>query len=99
MNKLKLARAFIQAQGGVTGGPHTIILKQAARLVKLEAFVQKFLDNFEECEHCNGTGVFSDDGFDCLICYGKGKHLKSVGILYVELPEDARQLLKQETGS
>ena len=97
MKQLKLAKAFVEAQGGITGDPHTIILKQAARLLKLEVFVQKFLDNFDDCTLCNGKGTFSDDEIECRRCHGTGKDIVSVGVLYVELPEEARQLLKQET--
>lgn len=69
------------------------ISRQAARLLKLEVFVQKFLDNFDVCDWCNGKGVVAEEA-ECLDCHGTGKRIASIGVLYVELPDEANALLK-----
>ncbi len=65
---------------------------QDARIAQLEAFVQKFLDNFEECDICEGKGQDETEG-ECTHCLGTGQNIVSYGVLYIELPEEARRLL------
>ena len=67
------------------------INRQAARILKLEVFIQKFLDNFGDCGYCEGTGQVNKD--TCPMCQETGKNIQSKGVLYVELPEEARELL------
>ncbi|HLA88154.1 MAG TPA: hypothetical protein VJL10_09035 [Anaerolineales bacterium] len=67
-----------------------------AENAKLREFVSKFSDNFSDCDYCNGKGVFSDDMIECRVCNGTGKHITSIGVMFVELPEEARALLAQE---
>jgi len=63
-----------------------------ARIAKLEAFVQAFVANFEPCPHCNeGTDEGTDD--TCYTCQGTGMRIVSMGVLYVELPQMAEELL------
>ena len=61
---------------------------------ELLEFIRKFLSNFQDCEYCNASGMVSDE-VDCRICHGTGKHIISIGVLYVELPEAARALLEK----
>ena len=56
-------------------------------------FIQAFLDNFEMCRFCDGTGDMPDFRIECEHCKGTGKQIVSIGVLYVELPEEARRLL------
>ena len=60
---------------------------------ELAKFVNKFLENFVDCEYCAETGDGHLADTDCRICHGTGKHIDSIGILYVELPNEARKLL------
>ena len=66
------------------------------RIAELEAFVKKFLDNFEDCEYCDGKGTHLDGELQCPGCSGTGKHLISIGVLYVELPDEASTLLNKD---
>ena len=67
-------------------------------LLALRKFAKKFLDNFVDCEYCAGTGDGQLADTDCGICHGTGKHIESIGILYVELTAEAREILgKEET--
>lgn len=62
------------------------------RIQELESFLEKFLSNFVDCEYCVG-GM---DGEDiCRTCHGTGKHIESIGVLYVELPDEAKRLLAE----
>lgn len=63
------------------------------RVALLEAFVRKFADNFDTCDHCNGKGTYTHNKVECGRCHGTGKQIDSLGVLFVELPEDARALL------
>lgn len=57
-------------------------------------FLKNFVDNFEACASCNGTGFQPSAGFDaCASCGGTGVQLKSRGILLSELLPDARDIL------
>lgn len=56
-------------------------------------FVRAFLDNFKECDSCDGTGETPDFKIECEQCKGTGQRIRSQGRLYIELPEDARRLL------
>ena len=69
--------------------------KVTTRITELESFVRKFLDNFDDCELCAGKGAYTDEYIECRRCHGTGKDIVSLGVLYVELPEHARQLLKK----
>lgn len=64
----------------------------------LRAFAQKFLDNFKDCDYCGGKGQLEDKAygisFECRQCQGVGKQIDSRGVLLVELPDEARQLLR-----
>ncbi len=66
------------------------------RIVDLEKFVRKFLDNFETCEACDGTGWIGRAEDNCHKCRGTGEQIASVGVLFVDLPNDARELLGEE---
>ena len=75
-----------------------LIAQQAARIVELkkrvqdlEVFCTKFLDNFEDCSLCE-LGLDAA-GQICSRCEGTGKQIDSRGILFVELPDEARALL------
>lgn len=66
---------------------------QDARIADLEAFAQKFLDNFTDCKACDGTGWDNDLDTECIVCKGSKNRIASQGVLYVELPDEARALL------
>lgn len=66
---------------------------------KLEAFVQKFLDNFSSCDICNGKGFLPKGKIECHACHGTGKCIESIGVLYVELPAEAQDLLNKVEAS
>jgi excinuclease UvrABC ATPase subunit len=68
------------------------IEQQAARIKELEAFVQKFSENFGKCWCCEGTGTDAI-GDACRICGGTGKEVASTGILLSELEPEARAIL------
>lgn len=73
------------------------IVEAVNRQAELEAFVQKFLDNFIDCDRCDGTGLQEGDlplEIPCDFCDGVGKKINSRGVLLIELPEEARMLLK-----
>ena len=70
--------------------------EKSKHIQELEKFVEKFLANFKECEYCGGTGDGHIPDTDCGICHGTGKNIDSIGILYVELPEEARALINKE---
>ena len=61
-----------------------------ARVAELKKFPLDFLDNFKTCEYCTG-GLLNGD--TCPRCKGTGEQIDSIGILYVDLPEKARELL------
>ena len=63
------------------------------RVHKLEAFVEKFLDNFNTCQDCGGTGKDEQTG-ECLTCVGTAVLIASYGVLKVELYSEAEDLLK-----
>ena len=68
-----------------------LVTAQQERIAELEAFAQKFLDNFEDCTLCdNGIDATGDT---CSKCQGTSKQIDSRGVLFVELPEEARELL------
>lgn len=77
-------------QNNTTEGRLSAVLGVADRI---EGFIKKFLENFEDCEYCNGKGTFSEDEVECRVCHGTGKHIVSIGVLYVDLPQKARELL------
>jgi hypothetical protein len=52
---------------------------------------QKFLDNIKDCGTCLGQGIVR--GHECPSCYGSGTRIVSRGVLMVELPNEARELL------
>lgn len=61
-----------------------------ARIAELEKFVTAFLDNFKPCDRCGGTGLSQDD--TCPKCHGTREQIDSVGILYVDLKNEALEL-------
>ena len=67
--------------------------QQAERIEKLEKFVNQFLDAFETCEECNGSGWDELTQGNCAYCYGSGERIKSKGLLYVDLPQAAWEAL------
>lgn len=69
--------------------------KQTARIEKLENFVRKFLGNFEDCTVCDNQLGLDAAGQECNRCKGTGKQIDSQGVLYVELPDEAAELLKE----
>lgn len=66
------------------------------RIAELEKFARAFLDNFKPCEDCSGTGWKKDWSDNCPKCHGTGTKIDSIGVLYVDLPEEARRLLGEE---
>lgn len=81
-----------------------LIIRQMEKIGELEKhktalldFVQKFLDNFRTCDYCGGKGCLAH-GIECRVCAGTGRKIVSIGVLYVELPEEARALLQSLKG-
>jgi hypothetical protein len=71
------------------------IAAQAEEIKRLRAFVRKFLGNFEDCTICeNGLDA---TGEPCYRCQGTTKRIDSKGVLYVELPDEARALLETKS--
>jgi len=70
--------------------------KAASRITELETFVEKFRDNFNTCQDCDGTGY--DNALDdiCRRCNGEGQIIASVGILYNELRRESIDLLGKD---
>jgi len=65
------------------------IAAKVATIERLQMFVKKFIDNFETCPNCeNGD----DEGETCFTCQGTGRRIASLGVLYIELPQDAAEL-------
>ena len=63
---------------------------------KLREFVARFLENFDDCQSCYGTGNMDGDyTLDaCHSCGGTARQIKSHGVLLSELEPDARALLE-----
>lgn len=53
-------------------------------------FLAKFLANFKPCDYCNGRATIGGDA--CFVCNGTGRKLESIGVLYVELIQEAEAL-------
>lgn len=60
----------------------------------LREFVEKVAGNFEQCEHCGGSGKnpYSDIDDECPKC-NNGLRIVSVGVLFVEIPQEAAELI------
>ena len=86
------AKLPIDQQVEKQSAAETMVVQYAARIKELEAFVKKFLDNFEDCPICE-IGLDAA-GQICSRCEGTEKQIDSRGVLFVELPEEARALLK-----
>lgn len=61
---------------------------------ELLEFVRRFLDNFKTCDKCGGIGTWDAD--TCPRCHGTGEQIDSIGILLVDLPNKARELLGED---
>lgn len=64
-----------------------------AENAELMKFVNAFLDNFTDCEHCGASGWDYEINDNCPKCRATGEVIESVGVLYVELPAIARAIL------
>ena len=86
---------YLQAEktGNLLAEKNTVIERQAVLIREFEKFAEKFLDNFKLCEHCQGKGSYTRNDIECGVCHGTGGQIDSVGILFVELPDEARTLL------
>lgn len=73
------------------------VSRQEKRISDLEKFVKKFIDNFEDCTVCDNQLGLDAAGQECYRCKGTGKQIDSVGVLYVELPDEAAELLKVQS--
>lgn len=66
----------------------------AKAIARAFEFVQKFLDNFEECDECVGGGKSWDELDEmCETCRGEGMRIVSQGVLYNELRYEAVEIL------
>ncbi len=61
---------------------------------RLHDFVKKVSDNFKQCEYCGGTGKnpHSDIDDECPKC-NNGLRINSVGVMFVEIPQEAADLI------
>lgn len=59
----------------------------------LQDFLKKFLDNFDVCENCRGTGTDMKLRDMCRHCHGEGHILVSAGVLYNDLRREALSIL------
>ena len=73
--------------------------EMAEHIAQLEAFAKKFLDNFEVCGSCGGTGYEYDLDDICSSCYGEAFTIVSKGVLYNELRNEAIELLAKDKPS
>jgi DnaJ-class molecular chaperone len=69
------------------------ILRLEAENAKQKKFAEAFLDNFKTCVDCGGDGFDKSLKDTCSRCRGTGEQIDSVGVLYVDLPNKARELL------
>ena len=70
------------------------VKRMEAKLKRMKKFIQAFLDNFEPCESCGGNGWNPIAEGTCHKCRGTGEQIESIGRLYVDLPNEARDILQ-----
>lgn len=72
---------------------NTRIAALGEELNHLYDFVEKVAGNFETCEYCGGTGKNPRGDDECPKC-NNGLRIASVGVLYVEIPQEAAKILR-----
>ena len=97
MNNKPTQYVLAEKTGNLLAEKNIKIEQQAARIVELEKFLEKFLRNFKFCEYCQGKGSFTHDDIECGVCHGTGSQIDSRGILFVELPDEAKTLLSVQS--
>ncbi len=94
-NAQKKLKSFDQSVTEDERADKDLIIALRQNNADLVALAKKFVDNFESCDSCDGTGF--DDGIDnsdaCHNCGGTGWQIASRGVMVSELLPDAKELI------
>lgn len=71
-----------------------LYLKQAAQIETMKKVLKSFVDNFEACEACGGTGIHDDGVSACPDCGGTALQIVSRGLLLSELYHEAAEAVQ-----